>query len=56
MLHYLDFIKQKVPYHTHKKNKGEKVRKAKMKVVEVLHMNGGNGDVSYANNSLVQVT
>ncbi|KAM3356880.1 S-adenosyl-L-methionine:benzoic acid/salicylic acid carboxyl methyltransferase 3 [Capsicum galapagoense] len=25
-----------------------------MKVVEVLHMNGGNGDVSYANNSLVQ--
>nr|BAB39396.1 S-adenosyl-L-methionine:salicylic acid carboxyl methyltransferase [Atropa belladonna] len=25
-----------------------------MKVVEVLHMNGGNGDISYANNSLVQ--
>ncbi|MCD7456572.1 hypothetical protein HAX54_032291 [Datura stramonium] len=25
-----------------------------MKVVEVLHMNGGNGDISYANNSLIQ--
>ncbi|KAG5588437.1 hypothetical protein H5410_048871 [Solanum commersonii] len=25
-----------------------------MKVVEVLHMNGGIGDISYANNSLVQ--
>ncbi|NP_001289539.1 S-adenosyl-L-methionine:benzoic acid/salicylic acid carboxyl methyltransferase 2-like [Nicotiana tabacum] len=25
-----------------------------MKVVEVLHMNGGNGDISYAKNSLVQ--
>ncbi|KAJ8547121.1 hypothetical protein K7X08_010707 [Anisodus acutangulus] len=25
-----------------------------MKVVEVLHMNGGNRDISYANNSLVQ--
>uniref|UniRef100_M1CWB2 S-adenosyl-L-methionine: salicylic acid carboxyl methyltransferase n=1 Tax=Solanum tuberosum TaxID=4113 RepID=M1CWB2_SOLTU len=25
-----------------------------MKVVEVLHMNGGDGDISYANNSLVQ--
>nr|A4ZDG8.1 RecName: Full=S-adenosyl-L-methionine:benzoic acid/salicylic acid carboxyl methyltransferase 3; Short=PhBSMT3 [Petunia x hybrida]ABF50941.1 S-adenosyl-L-methionine:benzoic acid/salicylic acid carboxyl methyltransferase [Petunia x hybrida] len=25
-----------------------------MEVVEVLHMNGGNGDSSYANNSLVQ--
>ncbi|CDP14234.1 unnamed protein product [Coffea canephora] len=25
-----------------------------MEVIEVLHMNGGNGDKSYANNSLVQ--
>ncbi|CDO99415.1 unnamed protein product [Coffea canephora] len=24
-----------------------------MEVIEVLHMNGGNGDISYANNSLV---
>lgn len=27
----------------------------KMRVVEVLHMNGGIGDTSYANNSLLQV-
>lgn len=26
-----------------------------MKLVEVLHMNGGIGDISYANNSLLQV-
>jgi hypothetical protein len=26
-----------------------------MEVVQVLHMNGGMGDTSYANNSLVQV-
>ena len=26
-----------------------------MEVVQVLHMNGGKGETSYANNSLVQV-
>ena len=29
--------------------------KREMEVVQVLHMNGGKGETSYANNSLVQV-
>jgi hypothetical protein len=30
-------------------------RETRMKVAQVLHMNGGIGDTSYANNSLLQV-
>ena len=30
-------------------------REREMEVVQVLHMNGGIGETSYANNSLVQV-
>ena len=33
----------------------ERERERDMEVVQVLHMNGGIGETSYANNSLVQV-
>lgn len=37
------------------KRRKEKKRKARMEVAQVLHMNGGIGETSYANNSVVQV-
>lgn len=45
----------KVKEHRTSEVRRDKIIETRMKVAQVLHMNGGVGHASYANNSLVQV-